>query len=166
MSKRSAFLNGVVSIPGVSDAVLISDSVAGLVGRLDLSTGFFDTSAFVFQEMAPISEGAFGINGIKIRGGHLYWTNSNAAKIYRVAVTSHGFLVKGAKPQLVSNLSKGVSFLDDFDFDANGNIYAASNFDNSVVLVDSKSGKWKTVVGDIREMTVAGSTAVAFGKGG
>ncbi|KAF5664354.1 hypothetical protein FHETE_7111 [Fusarium heterosporum] len=165
MSKRSAFLNGVVSIPGVSEAVLVSDSIAGLVGRLDLSTGYFDTSAFIFQEMAPISNGAFGINGIKIRGGHLYWTNSNAAKIYRVAITSQGFLVEGANPQLVADLSKDVSFLDDFDFDTKGNIYAASNFDNSVVLADSKSGKWNTVVGGIHEMTVAGSTAVAFGNG-
>ncbi|KAM0467939.1 hypothetical protein ACHAP7_011375 [Fusarium lateritium] len=165
MTKNSSFLNGVVAIPGVSDAVLVSDSALGVVGRLDLSTGIFDTSAFVFPEMAPIPGGSFGINGIKIHDGHLYWTNSNAATIYRVAITSKGFLVKGAKPQLVSNLSKGVSFLDDFDFSRNGEIYAASNFDNSVVRVDAKTGKWKTVVGGIHDMTVAGSTAVAFGKG-
>ncbi|EGU73990.1 hypothetical protein FOPG_17621 [Fusarium oxysporum f. sp. conglutinans race 2 54008] len=164
MSKESTFLNGVVAIPGVSDAVLVSDSFSGLVGRLDLCTGVFDTSAFVFPEMAPISAKAFGINGIKIRNNHLYFTNSNAVKIYRIAITAAGFPVKGSQPQLVADLSKSVSFLDDFDFDSKGNIYVASNFDNSVVFVDVKSGKWRTVVGGIDEMTVAGSTAVAFGR--
>ncbi|WZH50007.1 hypothetical protein QYS62_011237 [Fusarium acuminatum] len=165
MTPNSSFLNGVIAIPGVSDAVLVSDSILGVVGRLDLSTGIFDTSAFAFPEMTPIPGGSFGINGIKIHDGSLYWTNSNAATIYRVAITSKGFLVKGAKPQVVSNLSKSVSFLDDFAFSSDGYIYATSNFDNSVVRIDTKTGKWKTVVGGIHDMTVAGSTAVAFGNG-
>jgi sugar lactone lactonase YvrE len=165
MTPNSSFLNGVIAIPGVSDAVLVSDSILGVVGRLDISTGIFDTSAFAFPEMTPIPGGSFGINGIKLHDGYLYWTNSNAATIYRVAITSKGFLVKGAKPQVVSNLSKSVSFLDDFAFSSDGYIYATSNFDNSVVRIDTKTGKWKTVVGGIHDMTVAGSTAVAFGNG-
>ncbi|KAF5005045.1 hypothetical protein FDECE_8461 [Fusarium decemcellulare] len=165
MTKDSTFLNGVVALPGGSDAVLISDSVAGFVGRLDLFTGIFDTSTFVFPEMAPISAGAFGINGIKIRNSQLYFTNSNAVKIYRIAITGAGYPVKGAKPKLVADLSKGVSFLDDFEFDVKGNIYAASNFDNSIVFVDVETGKWKTIVGGIHKMTVAGSTAIAFAHG-
>ncbi|EXK76978.1 hypothetical protein FOQG_18299 [Fusarium oxysporum f. sp. raphani 54005] len=165
MTKKSAFLNGVAAIPGRSDAVLVSDSVAGFVGRLDLSTGVFDDSAFVFPEMAPISADAFGINGIKVRDSYLYFTNSNAVKIYRIAITPAGYPKKGAKPQLVADLSSGVGFLDDFEFDTNGNIYAATNFDNSIVFVDVKTGKWRTVVGGIHEMTVAGSTAAAFSYG-
>ncbi|KAM0231371.1 hypothetical protein ACHAP5_011081 [Fusarium lateritium] len=105
MTKNSSFLNGVVAIPGVSDALLVSDSIIGVVGRLDLSTGIFDTLAFVVPEMAPIPGGSFGINGIKIHDGYLYWTNSNAATIYRVAIASKGFRGKGPKPQLVSDLS-------------------------------------------------------------
>ncbi|KAF5671457.1 hypothetical protein FCIRC_8687 [Fusarium circinatum] len=165
MTKKSAFLNGVAAIPGMSDAVLVSDSVAGFVGRLDLSTGVFDDSAFVFPEMAPIAAGAFGINGIKVRDNYLYFTNSNAVKIYRIVITPAGYPKKGARPQLVADLSSGVGFFDDFEFDKNGNIYAATNFDNSIVFVDVKTGKWKTVVGGIHEMTVAGSTAAAFSYG-
>ncbi|KAF9765123.1 hypothetical protein IL306_002645 [Fusarium sp. DS 682] len=165
MTKKSTFLNGVAAIPGRPDAVLVSDSLAGFVGRLDLSTGVFDDSAFVFPEMAPISAGAFGINGIKVRNNYLYFTNSNAVKIYRIQITAAGYPAKGAKPQLVADLSSSASFFDDFEFDTNGNIYAATNFDNSIVFVDVKTGKWKTVVGGVHEMTVAGSTAAAFGRG-
>ncbi|KAJ4129002.1 hypothetical protein NW768_007529 [Fusarium equiseti] len=165
MTEKSMFLNGVVAIPSAPNAVLISDSVKGFVGRLDVSTGVFDDSAFTFPEMAPPAPNAFGINGIKIRQGHLYWSNSNAVKIYKTAITAAGYPVKGSKPQLVADLSHVVSFLDDFEFDSHGNIYATTNSDNSVVFVDAKSGKAKIVVGSVSELTVAGSTALAFGRG-
>ncbi|KAM0431351.1 hypothetical protein ACHAPT_005327 [Fusarium lateritium] len=168
MSPQSKFLNGVTGIPGVSNAVLVADSANGLIGRLDLTTGVFDTSAFRYpSEMNPV-EGArlpIGVNGIQIRDGHLYWTNSFQACIYRIAITPLGFPGRRAIPELVADLSKGVSFLDDFAFDRQGNIYVATNLDNSVVFVDVESKEWKTVVGGISEMTVAGSTAVAFGRG-
>jgi hypothetical protein len=164
MTEKSTFLNGVEAIPGVPNAVLVSDSVKGFVGRLDTSTGIFDDAAFVFPEMAPIAANAFGINGIKIRNGYLYFSNSNAVKIYRTAITTAGYPAKGSKPQLVADLSKVVTFLDDFGFDSQGNIYAASNSDNSIVFVDSKSRQSRIVIGGVNEMTVAGSTAVAFGR--
>ncbi|KAM0234751.1 hypothetical protein ACHAPO_006115 [Fusarium lateritium] len=164
MTETSTFLNGVEAIPGAPHAVLVSDSVKGFVGRLDISTGVFDDTAFAFNEMAPIAANAFGINGIKIHHNYLYFSNSNAVKIYRTAITKAGYPVKGSKPQLVADLSKLVGFLDDFAFDSQGNIYATSNSDNSVIFVDAKSGKSRIVVGSVNEMTVAGSTAVAFGR--
>ncbi|GKU06161.1 hypothetical protein FLAG1_09833 [Fusarium langsethiae] len=164
MTEKSTFLNGVEAIPGVPTAVLVSDSVKGFVGRLNTSSGVFDDAAFVFDEMAPIAANAFGINGIKIRHDYLYFSNSNAVKIYRIAITGAGFPVKGSKPQLVADLSKVVGFLDDFVFDSHGNIYAASNSDNSIAFVDAKSGKSRIVLGGGNEMAVAGSTAVAFGR--
>lgn len=167
MDKNSAFLNGVAAIPGVSDAVLVADSANGFVGRLDITTGDFDTSSFVFPEMLPV-EGAglpVGVNGIKIHDGHLYFTNSYQVSIYRIAITPDGFLAKGAKPKLVVNLSDKASFLDDFDIDAKGNIFAASNFDNTVVYYDAHSRKSKIIVGSPSDLIVAGDTSVAFGRG-
>ncbi|KAK7427104.1 hypothetical protein QQZ08_006373 [Neonectria magnoliae] len=166
MDRHSAFLNGVAEIPGVASAVLVSDSTAGLVGRLDLSSGAFDTGAFVFPEMAPTADAALplGVNGIRIRHGFLYWTNSATVAIYRVAVTVRGLPAKGAKPELVFDLSAAASFLDDFTFDADGNIYVTTNLDNSVIFVDLEAGTAETVVGSLDALTVAGSTAVAFGR--
>ncbi|KAH7149558.1 hypothetical protein B0J13DRAFT_551799 [Dactylonectria estremocensis] len=167
MSSDSRFLNGVTEIPGVSGAVLISDSTNGIVGYLNLKTGKFDDEAFVFPELAP-TEGAalpVGVNGIHIRNGYLYWTNSGSRSIFRVAITPGGRPAKGAKPELVIDLSAQATFLDDFIFDADGNIYVTTNFDNSVIFVNVKARKAKTVVGGLLELTVAGSTSVAFGRG-
>lgn len=168
MSPQSKFLNGVTAVPGISDVVLVADSANGFVGRLELTTGTFDTSTFRFPlEMDP-AEGArlpIGVNGIQIRNGHLYWTNSFQACIYCIAITPTGFPARYSRPELIANLSKGVNFLDDFSFDVDGNIYASTNLDNSIVFIDTRSKEWKTVVGGIGEMTVAGSTSVTFGRG-
>ncbi|UPK93164.1 hypothetical protein LCI18_004099 [Fusarium solani-melongenae] len=168
MSPQSKFLNGVTAVPGISDVVLVADSANGFIGRLELTTGIFNTSAFRFPlEMDP-AEGArlpIGVNGIQIRNEHLYWTNSFQACIYRIATTPTGFPARYSRPELIANLSKGVSFLDDFSFDVDGNIYASTNLDNSIIFIDAQFKEWKTVMGGIEEMTVAGCTSVAFGRG-
>ncbi|KAF7542636.1 hypothetical protein G7Z17_g11399 [Cylindrodendrum hubeiense] len=165
MFNDSRFLNGVTEIPGVSNAVLVGDSTNGNVGHLDLKTGKFDTSAFVFPEMDPTEAVPFGVNGIHIHNGYLYFTNSATVSIFRIAITPRGYPAKGAKVELVINLSSKASFVDDFAFDADGNIYAATNFDNSVISINLKTLKVNTIVGGVDELTVAGSTAVAFGRG-
>ncbi|KAH7186396.1 hypothetical protein BKA60DRAFT_602686 [Fusarium oxysporum] len=166
MGTDSRFLNGVTAIPGISDIVLVADSANGLVGRLNITTGIFDTSAFRYPlEMVPV-EGArlpIGVNGIKIRGGHLYWTNSFQASIYRIAITPNGYPAKGIRPKIVTDLSNGVGFLDDISFDFRGNIYAATNLDNSIVRIYITTKAWKTIIGGIGEMTVPGCTSVVFG---
>ncbi|EXM12603.1 Six-bladed beta-propeller, TolB-like [Fusarium oxysporum f. sp. vasinfectum] len=166
MGTDSRFLNRVTAIPGISDIVLVADSANGLVERLNITTGIFDTSAFRYPlEMVPV-EGArlpIGVNGIKIRGGHLYWTNSFQASIYRIAITPNGYPAKGIRPKIVADLSNGVGFLDDFSFDFRGNIYAATNLDNSIVRIYITTKAWKTIIGGIGEMTVPGCTSVVFG---
>ncbi|KAF7563190.1 hypothetical protein G7046_g894 [Stylonectria norvegica] len=105
-----------------------------------------------------------GVNGIHVRGKYLYFTNSNTVSIFRVRISAAGRPVRNAKVELVANLSSVATFLDDFTFSAKGDIYVATNLDNSVLRVDTKTGKAKTVVGKSTELTVAGSTAVAFGR--
>ena len=167
MSPGSLFLNGVTDIPGVKDAVLVADSAAGLVGYLNLKTGVYDTNAFVFHEMVPAPTAAIpiGVNGIRIFKDFLYWTNSFLVSIYRIRINHSGYPAQGAVPELVANLSSKAHLLDDFTFDQGGNIYAATNFDNSVVYIDTKTGKWETIAGSADQLTIGGSTAVAFGRG-
>ncbi|KAL2680534.1 hypothetical protein Neosp_008136 [[Neocosmospora] mangrovei] len=168
MSPQSKFLNGVTAVPGIPDVLLVADSANGFVGRLELTTGTFDTSTFRFPlEMDPVEDARLpiGVNGIQIRNEYLYWTNSFQACIYRIATDPNGFPARYSRPELIANLSKGVNFLDGFTFDVDGNIYASTNLDNSIVFIDAQSKEWETVVGGIGEMTVAGSTSVAFGRG-
>ncbi|KAK4062000.1 uncharacterized protein Triagg1_10163 [Trichoderma aggressivum f. europaeum] len=167
MSPNSIFLNGVVSIPDVPHAVLVSDSAAGSVGHLDIQTGEFDPDAFVFPEMQPLPGSAFplGIDGIRIHDCHLYWTNAFQATIYRVALAASGYPALGATPEMVANLTSLARGLDDFAFDSRGNILAATNFDNSVLYVDVSTGDAGTILGGEDDITFAGCTSVYFGRG-
>ncbi|KAK0763450.1 hypothetical protein N5P37_002827 [Trichoderma harzianum] len=167
MSPNSTFLNGVISIPDVPHAVLVSDSAAGSVGYLDIQTGELDPDAFVFPEMQPVQGGAFplGIDGIRIHDGYLYWTNTLRVVIYRVALAASGYPATGATAEIVANLTSLAHGLDDFAFDSRGNILAATNFDNSVLYVDTRTGDAKTILGGEDDITFAGCTGVYFGRG-
>lgn len=167
MSPNSTFLNGVVSIPDVPHAVLVADSAAGSVGYLDIQTGELDPDAFVFPEMQPLPGESFplGIDGIRIHDGYLYFTNTFRVTIYRVALAASGYPATGATPEVVANLTSFAHGLDDFAFDSRGNILAATNFDNSVLYVDVRTGDARILLGGEDDITFAGCTGVYFGRG-
>ncbi|KAF9891449.1 hypothetical protein FE257_003915 [Aspergillus nanangensis] len=162
----TTFVNGVTSIPGVDNAVLVADSV-GHIGYLNITSGIFDATAFDYPALKPDDTASLpiGVNGIKIHEGYLYFSNFNFATLSRIAISTTGYPCHGASTELVADLVKiGVAGVDDFAFDKIGNIYATSNIDNKLVYVEVFSGKSTVVVGGDLEMTVAGDTAVAFGR--
>lgn len=159
--------NGVASIPGNPDAVLIADSFAGLVWRLDIQTGSHKVAVKVPEMSAPTnsSGGVVGINGIKMHLGYLYWTNSATVKIYRVKLDRDGFH-KGngtAAVETVADLSSQATFLDDFAIDDDGVIWVVTNSDNTLFAV-KEDNKAVLVGGGKTELTFAGGTAAAFGR--
>jgi hypothetical protein len=167
MSANSTFLNGVISIPDVPHAVLVADSAAGSVGYLDIETGEFDPHAFDFPEMQPLPGGTFplGIDGIRIHDGYLYFTVALRVIIYRIALAASGYPARGATPEVVANLTSLAHGLDDFAIDSRGNIFVATNFDNSVLYVDVRTGEAEIVLGGEDDITFAGCTSVYFGRG-
>ncbi|KAK8087291.1 hypothetical protein PG994_002265 [Apiospora phragmitis] len=85
--------NGLTSVPGKPGVILVADSIGSLL-RVDVTSNQTDTVAAV-PEMAPVPGWPFliGINGIKIYDGYVYWTNSFAATMYRMAIDADGFAV-------------------------------------------------------------------------
>ncbi|KAK9774092.1 putative SMP-30/Gluconolactonase/LRE-like region domain-containing protein [Seiridium cardinale] len=159
---ESVFLNGVEAVPGCAhDAVLIADSSLGAVWRVDTNTGNYSIVLEV-PEMLPIANATeqFGVNGLKVRDGYLYWSNSNYHTIYRVKFDSHGYPVAGAPVETVAVLDS--VFIDDFVFDKTGTLWAATNLDNLVVAL-RPDGSSETVAGAATQLTVAGDTSVTFG---
>lgn len=160
--------NGVASIPGNPDTVLIADSFAGLVWRLDIQTGSHKVAVKVPEMSAPTNSsggGVVGINGIKMHLGYLYWINSATVKIYRVKLDRDGYREgKGtAAVETVADLSSQRTFLDDFTIDDDGVIWVVTNSDNTLLAV--KEGKKAVLVGGGKtELTFAGDTAAAFGR--
>ncbi|KAI0407910.1 hypothetical protein F4802DRAFT_492990 [Xylaria palmicola] len=159
---EAVFLNGVITVPGCSTPyVLVADSGLSLVWRVNMKTGKYDVAAEVPEmQSVPTASLPLGVNGVKIRNGYLYFTNSNLAAIYKLAIDKTGVAVKGAKAELVAKLS--APFVDDFDIDAKGNFWVATNM-NSTVEYAKPGSTGIIVVGKPTELTVGGDTSLAFG---
>ncbi|KAI0466375.1 hypothetical protein F4859DRAFT_507460 [Xylaria cf. heliscus] len=160
---EAGILNGAASIPGCSSpAILVADSGIGSVWRVDLKTGEYEIAAAV-PEMDSVANATLplGINGIKIRNGNLYFSNSNHVSIYGLPINKNGIAAKNAKAELVAKFD--AELIDDFAIDERGLFWAATNFNNTVDV--AKPGSTGiVVVGKTTALTVAGDTALAIDK--
>ncbi|MCJ1234534.1 hypothetical protein MMC14_002495 [Varicellaria rhodocarpa] len=115
---KAAFLNGAtaLSLPGY---IIVSGSGLGAVWRLNVLTGQV-TEVIQDPTMAPTSFPAFGINGVKIRNNALYFTNINTENLVSISINPNGTAAGSAKV-----VASGISGLDDFIFDKNGDVFLA-----------------------------------------
>lgn len=82
--------------------------------------------------------------------------------MYRVQVQRDGSLRKGAKAQKVAAIN--ATFVDDFAIGSDGTLWVTTNSDNRLFAA-RLFGKSLVVLGDTSELTLAGATAAAFGRG-
>ncbi|KAH7316919.1 hypothetical protein B0I35DRAFT_479721 [Stachybotrys elegans] len=161
---EAGFLNGVVVAPGSANLVLGADSLQGVVWRIDLTTGDSEISIDV-AEMKPLDPHGVlraGVNGLKVRNGHLYWSNSNLAGVYRIKTDDNGYPAMGAATEQVFRLCDA-SGVDDFNFDHEGNIYITTHIDNTLYRF-GEDGSTQLVAGALTDLGLAGDSAVAFGR--
>ncbi|KAI2472740.1 hypothetical protein F4781DRAFT_444442 [Annulohypoxylon bovei var. microspora] len=155
--------NGVAAVPSCgSDVVLIGDSYGGSLWRLDTRTARYERVLAAPEMAAPAGSALpFGINGLKVHAGHVYWGNSATATIYRARIDRKGYPAANATVETVAVLDS--DFVDDFAFDAQGLLWAATNGDNKLDVV-RPDGSFETMVGGATLDTVGGDSAVAFGR--
>lgn len=165
------FLNGVVPLPHNPSILLLADSQFGHLFRFDTRIGVSEVIASGPQ-LDPHPERqnktvGFGINGVRVRDGYVYFSSSNLVAIFRIAITREGYIAKQGKApvELYADLSVATSFVDDFTFGVDGTLWAVSNYGNDVVAVSPGGGKVQSVVGRKDQLTLAGDTAAAFGRG-
>jgi sugar lactone lactonase YvrE len=114
------FLNGLVELaPGT---ILAADSLAGRIWQLDLASGSIgEWLADPLLATDPAATGQNpGANGLKIRDGWLYVSNSSRQALYRVALD--GTRADGALTPFAET-----GPIDDFAFRDDGTIVAASH---------------------------------------
>ena len=164
------FLNGVIPLPGRPEILLIPDSQFGLLFRLDTRTGKSEVIA-ERPEFKPYPERqnktvGFGINGVRIRDGYLYFSNSNLVTIFRVAITRDGYIAQKGKAQVevYADLGVATNFVDDFTFSDDGALWAVSNDGNTIVAVSPGGKNIQEAAGASDQLTIAGGTAGAFGR--
>ncbi|KAK4180681.1 hypothetical protein QBC36DRAFT_353252 [Triangularia setosa] len=163
--------NGVATLPGSPSSVLVADSLGGLAWRLDILAGKSVVAAQVPEMGFPPNETdpsrRVGINGIKVQDGFLYFSNSNLRSMYKVKVGKDGTQDPSDNVRLVGHLLEKVSFLDDFvvgQGERRGTIFATTSSDNRFWAL-AQGRRPVVVAGEQDRLTLAGSTAAAFGKG-
>ncbi|KAK7755827.1 hypothetical protein SLS62_002112 [Diatrype stigma] len=167
---EAGLLNGLVAIPGATvTAVLAADVQYGVVYRVDVATGAYEVVVDAPETKAAGGGSALqsnlGVNGLKIRGGYLYWSNTSRATLYRIRIDARGYPVPGAAVETVGTI-RGATALDDFTFGPGPEgdiIWAATGFDNMLATVRVEDGTSSIVLGSPAELTLGGDTAAAFG---
>lgn len=148
------FLNGMALLqPGV---LLAADSFGDALWRIDTRSGrvdaWFRDARIGPNPQLPLIPGG---NGVKLRNGAVYLSNSGRAEIWRIGILPGG--QAGEASLHAKNL-----LIDDFAFAANGDLYGTTHILNSVVVL-ATDGARRTIA--LAEDGVTGSTALVFGTG-
>lgn len=117
-------LNGLAALPENPHILLSADSIGGRVLRIDTLT----RNVSVAVESAALAPGDdtgydIGINGLKVAGNFIYFTNSNLGTFGRLPIDEVGNQV--GEIEILATSPSSDDIYDDFTFDAAGNAYVA-----------------------------------------
>jgi hypothetical protein len=158
-----AFPNGQCLLSSSSSTVLIGDIKGGVVYRLNTLTGA--SSAVIANNYtaatAQATFGAAGVNGIHVRDGTLYFTNTGEGIFAKIPVHEDG--TPAGNTSVIARALE-----DDYydDFTLRGDFaYLVTGSGNSVekVRLDG-SGRQTIFAGSLNSTSLAGPTSVAFGR--
>jgi hypothetical protein len=147
------FLNGMATFNAQSSIVLLADSGAGVLYKLDLRSGAYSI-AIDDPTMKKVGSSPIGINGVKVLRNYVYYTSSSQSLFCRVPVDGNVTLT--GPVQVVANTTG--YFLDDFDIGKDGTAWIATNPNNEILKVTT-DGKYTVVAGSATSLDVAGATA-------
>jgi putative intracellular protease/amidase len=150
-------LNGLMHL--ADSRYLVADSYAGCIREADIATG--QTSVWLSHPCLAHASDPFhpvpqfpGVNGLKRFGDTVYASSTEQQKL--IAIPLNPDLTPGT-PRVHMTLVN----LDDFAFDAEGNLYGTTHIYNTVVKITPD--RRIAVIAGLEE-GMAGSTAVAFGR--
>ncbi|KAE9366931.1 hypothetical protein N431DRAFT_548625 [Stipitochalara longipes BDJ] len=158
---KASFLNGMTLLAPGSPYLLISDSVLGVVWRLNFLTSEYEVileSPLMQPAAGPI---LLGINGIHVFNSSVYFTNSFKGLFARVPIKLDGPDAGSATGEYEVVANNGVG--DDFIFDKVGNAYITQDPSDALQLV-SQEGNVTVLAGNTNSTLLEGDTADAFGR--
>ncbi|KAF2742498.1 hypothetical protein M011DRAFT_462429 [Sporormia fimetaria CBS 119925] len=146
----AGLLNGITTLN--PRTVLIADTNLGNVLRLDTRTG---------QSQVVIDDASMegGINGVKLLGRYLYFTNSVTGKLHKVPINRRTGRATGAVETVASELTDA----DDFALHEDGTAYVARLSGNVIEKV-APDGTHEVFAGGQDSVGMAGPTALTFGR--
>lgn len=151
-------LNGMALLNAERGFVAISDSQAGLVWRLDTTTGEY-TVILKDEAMAANRQLGLllGINGLRVKDGYVYYANTPKRLLCRIPVDLDGQPLGPAQI-----ISRG-ALVDDFAVD-HETAYLAGLRDNVVYKVFLNNGTHEIAAGNQNSTVLMSATSAAFGR--
>jgi len=146
------FMNGCALHRG-GRSLLICESVTGRILDVDLRERTW-RPWITDDRLRPTTPQMPGANGIKLFGGHAYFSVTDSNQLYRVPIKSDGSA--GPLALYAGNLRA-----DDFAFSKQGTLYIATHPAQTVMRLMSDGSRF-TIAGP--SQGAVGSTACAFGR--
>ncbi|KAJ7622418.1 hypothetical protein FB45DRAFT_125138 [Roridomyces roridus] len=147
-----SILDGFSTIPGSPHLILSADPGMGVVWQINLVTG---ASRIAFDDPSMSVDGpppALGVNGIHVRDGFLYYSNSDATTFSRIPVqlNANEDMVRAgnAAAQLMST-AQPAGFdheYDGFDFDEEGRVWAATHTGAVTLITQRGEGSFEAEI--------------------
>jgi putative intracellular protease/amidase/sugar lactone lactonase YvrE len=148
------FLNGMTHLEG--SRYLVADSYKGAIWEVD---AIAKTAQIWIQDnllaRSDTNNPFPAVNGIKIYQSSLFASNTQRQLLIRIP------LLENSMPETPEIFLTNVN-IDDFAFDARGNLYGTTHVYNSVIRISP--AKQITTIAKA-EQGMSGSTALAFGRG-
>ncbi|KAM7202963.1 hypothetical protein V8F20_004210 [Naviculisporaceae sp. PSN 640] len=144
-----SLLNGLISLPAHKEILLSADSTNGRIVRWDTDAQTYDiafSDPALTGDSNPANPLPLGVNGIKIRGQYLYFTNTFQGTFGRFKIDCNANKIGNVEILVQLPLPTGfTNAFDDFVFDGAGNAYITQHA-TSVIKV-TPAGVVTTVAG-------------------
>ena len=144
--------------------VLLADSFKGVIIVIDIATGI---SKVAIQDplLTPNERVPFGVNGLKIQGHTLYFTNTAQRLLGRIEIERRSGTARGPASVVVNTLPPAFGY-DDFALNGTGQAFVANAEGNFIERVDLRTRQRTVVAGNINSTDIAEPTSAAFGRNG
>ncbi|KAI1320503.1 hypothetical protein F5Y16DRAFT_417410 [Xylariaceae sp. FL0255] len=142
-----------------AETILLADSTAGVIYKLDLRTNDIETAlsdppTMTFPQNASLP---YGVNGVKTLHEYVYYTNTARKLFCRIPVDSQ-FHATGPSEVIASGFIQ-----DDFALLPDGTAYIAAGAQNTVLEVTS-GGQVSVAAGSLNSSQIPSATSVQMGR--
>ncbi|POR33738.1 Uncharacterized protein TPAR_06056 [Tolypocladium paradoxum] len=158
---ESQLFNGISVLSRKDKTLLVGDSKAGVIYRVNAKTGDYQV-VINCTYTSPLNT-PHGVNGLHIRGDTLYFANSGQFQIFKVPIHEDG--TAAGQFTAVAKAQRPMEVYDDFTLDCEGNIFTSTGGANSIVKVSPDGKRQVVVAGSLNSTDVAEPTAATFGRG-
>lgn len=165
--REGLVLNGMTQLSRRDGFVLISDTLVGGVWKFYVGTGEYELVVQDESMEGPKGEkdfAAFGINGIRARGGEVFYCNSGRQTFWKMPLHQNATSA-GPASLITSNIA-----CDDFALDPHRDVAYIASPRNAIIKLDLHTGKQLVVAGKFNQSSSniqsASSAQLGVDKGG